>query len=616
MHGQLQTDIARHVWRSRYCWTTEAGIVEPDINATWQRVAAACAAIEGADAGRWQAAYLQALDNFRFLPGGRILAGAGSGAQVTLCNCFVMGLIEDSLEGICRTLEESALTMQQGGGIGLDFSTLRPRGARAREVARVASGPVSFMRVWAAMCDTLSSTTDRGGAMMATLRCDHPDILEFVEAKRPPSTLGSFNLSVLVSDDFMAAVRGDESWPLVFPAERVDGGDETIERRWPGFDDPVPCRVLDRLPAKVLWETIMRAAHETAEPGVIFIDTVNRENNLAYREQISTTNPCGELPLPPYGACDLGSINLTAFVNSPFREDALLDLDGIRTTTRTAVRFLDAVIDISHYPLPAQRRMAEGSRRIGLGITGLADALLLLGLHYDSERARDEAATAMRAICSTAYETSVELAREKGAFPLLERDRYLQSPFVRRLPEKIQEGIARYGIRNSHLIAIAPTGSISLLANNVTTGIEPAFDLVYQQRVRVAADAVRAFEIENLAYRRWRAVSGGAPLPDWFVTARDLLPEAHMAMQAVLQPFVDSAISKTINLPALFPFESMQNVYTKAYELGLKGCTVYRPHEAGQSTDPLSSAGMECGRCHAPGSYDSERQEKTDGDHH
>ena len=419
MHGQLQTEIARHVWQSRYRWTTEAGITEPDIDATWQRVARACAASEDAAAGRWRAAYLQALDDFRFLPGGRILAGAGSGAQMTLCNCFVMGLIEDSLEGICRILEESALTMQRGGGIGLDFSTLRPRGARARDSARIASGPVSFMQVWAAMCDTLTSTTSRGGAMMAALRCDHPDILEFVEAKRPPSVLGSFNLSVLVTDDFMAAVRRDDSWPLVFPAERVDGEGETIERSWPGFDAPVPCRVVGRLPAKVLWETIMRAAYETAEPGVLFIDTVNRENNLAYREQISTTNPCGELPLPPYGACDLGSINLSRFVTAPFRADASLDLDGIRATTRTAVRLLDAVIDISHFPLAAQRRMAEGTRRIGLGITGLADALMLLGLNYDSDSARTQAATVMRTICSTAYETSVELAREKGAFPLV-----------------------------------------------------------------------------------------------------------------------------------------------------------------------------------------------------
>jgi ribonucleoside-diphosphate reductase alpha chain len=604
MHEQLQTEIAHHVWQSRYRRTTGAGAAEADIEATWRRVAAACAAVEGADAARWQTAYLQALDDFRFLPAGRILVGAGSGAQVTLCNCFVMGLIEDSLQGICRALEESALTMQQGGGIGLDFSTLRPRGTRAREVARIASGPVSFMQVWAAMCDTLTSTTGRGGAMMATLRCDHPDILEFVEAKRVKGMLGSFNLSVQVTDAFMAAVRKDETWPLMFPAERVngdgDGDGEIIERRWPGSEGPVPCRVLGRLSARSLWETIMRSAYETAEPGVIFIDTVNGENNLAYREQISATNPCGELPLPSYGACDLGSINLAPFVVAPFAEDAAFDLDGIRSITRTAVRFLDAVIDVSHYPLPEQRRTAQGSRRIGLGITGLADALMLLGLHYDSEAARSQAATVMQVIRNAAYETSIELAREKGAFPYFERELYLSSPFVQRLPAEIRDDIARDGIRNSHLLAIAPTGSISLLANNVSTGIEPAFDLAYQQRIRIAENEVLTFQVENHALRLWRDASDAAPPPAWFVTARALPPGAHLAMQAALQPFVDSAISKTINLPEVFPFESMQDVYSEAYELGLKGCTVYRPHD-GESAAPLSSAGIECGRCQVPG---------------
>lgn len=600
MHGELQTEIARHVWQSRYRLTTDDGDSEADIEATWHRIAHACAAVEGVHADRWQTAYLQALDDFRFLPAGRILAGAGAGDRITLFNCFVMGLIEDSLEGICRALEESALTMQQGGGIGLDFSTLRPRGTRTRQTRRIASGPVSFLQVWAAMCETLTSTGGRGGAMMATLRCDHPDILEFVEAKRVPGTLSSFNLSVLITNDFMAAVRNDEPWPLVFPAESVDGEGETIERRWPGFEDPVLCRVFGCVSARALWGAIMRMAYETAEPGVIFIDTVNSENNLAYRERISATNPCGEVPLPPYGACDLGSINLVPFVLAPFQNNAAFDLEGIRAITRAAVRLLDAVIDISPYPLPEQRKMAQGSRRIGLGITGLADALMLLGLHYDSDSARSRAASVMQTIRDAAYEASVDLAREKGAFPQFQPGRYLQSPFVCRLPTEIRDGIARHGIRNSHLLAIAPTGSISLLANNVTTGIEPAFDLAYQQRTRIADNESRTFQLENLAFRRWREANDAAPPPAWFVTARELPPGAHLAMQAALQPFVDSAISKTINLPEDFPFESVQDVYGKAYELGLKGCTVYRPHDGG-STAPLSSAHTECGRCQAPG---------------
>jgi len=590
----LQTDIARHVWQKRYRAGT-ADTLEPDIEATWQRVAAACATIEGDDAARWESEYLQVMRDFRFLPAGRILAGAGTGRQVTLCNCFVMGRIEDSLAGICRALEESALTMQQGGGIGLDFSTLRPRGTPAGKSGRTASGPVSFMQVWAAMCDTLTSTAGRGGAMMASLRCDHPDIIEFVEAKRTPGSLSSFNLSVQVTDEFMAAVREDVSWPLVFPAEPGADGGERINRRLPGQDRPVPCRVHERLPARELWERMMHAAWESAEPGVIFVDTVNGENNLSYREQISTTNPCGEQPLPPYGACDLGSINLVPFVTAPLAQEAAFDLNDIRSATRTAVRLLDAVIDISLYPLPAQRQVAERTRRIGLGITGLGDALMLLNLHYDSSAARRQAALMMRTICETAYETSVALAREKGPFPDFDPDLYLQSPFVQRLPANIRAAIGRYGIRNSHLLAIAPTGSISLLAN-VSTGIEPVFDLAFRQQIRTEAGEATAFDVESCALRRWREVHHDAPLPDWFVTARDLPPAAHLAMQATLQRHVDGAISKTVNLPGDYPFDATHDLYRRAHELGLKGCTVYRPNDAVDNA-PLSSAGIECGRC-------------------
>lgn len=588
-------DIAQHVWQQRYRAGTDGGEPEPDIAATWQRVARACAAVEGAESDQWQAEYLAALQDFRFLPAGRILAGAGTGARVTLCNCFVMGRIEDSLAGICRALEESALTMQQGGGIGLDFSTLRPRGSAAGTVARTASGPVSFMQVWAAMCDTLTSTAGRGGAMMATLRCDHPDILEFIDAKRTPGNLSSFNLSVLVSDAFMAAVQEDRAWPLLFPAEAQTDSAATIVRTWPGHEQPVACRVYGELPARELWARIVHAAYESAEPGVIFTDTVNRENNLSYCEQISTTNPCGEEPLPPYGACNLGSINLVPFVTRAFAQDAAIDLDGIGSLTRTAVRLLDAVLDVSHYPLPAQQQTAQRSRRVGLGITGLADALMLLNLHYDSKAARSLAANVMQTICHAAYEASIELAIEKGPFPAFDADAYLRSPFIQRLPKPIRENIARHGIRNSHLLAIAPTGSISLLAG-VSTGIEPVFDLAYQQRVRTETDETVTFKVQSHALSRWRALRGDEALPASFVIATELPVRAHLAMQATLQRHVDGAISKTINLPSDCPLEAVDEVYRQAHELGLKGCTVYRPRDsAGQP--PLSSAGIECGRC-------------------
>ena len=382
------------------------------------------------NAKQWAGRFYALLDDFRFLPGGRILAGAGTGHRVTLFNCFVMGEIADDLEHIFEALKEGALTMQQGGGVGYDFSTLRPAGMVAAATGSIASGPVSFMRIWDAMCATMLSTGARRGAMMATLRCDHPDIETFVDAKRDPALLRHFNLSVLVSDAFMAAVADDGDWPLLFP----------------GLADA------RTLKARDLWQRILRAAYDTAEPGVLFVDTINRDNTLADRETLSATNPCGEIPLPPYGACDLGSLNLTAFVTSPFAAGARLDLDALAESARLAVRFLDNVIDVSRYPLPAQEEQARLKRRVGLGITGLADALVLLGLRYDSEAARTLAARAMQTMRDAAYRASIDLAREKGAFPAFARDAFLASGFARRLPADIREAIAAHGLRNSHLI--------------------------------------------------------------------------------------------------------------------------------------------------------------------
>ncbi|HEY8519149.1 MAG TPA: adenosylcobalamin-dependent ribonucleoside-diphosphate reductase [Gammaproteobacteria bacterium] len=567
-------EIARHIWETKYRYRSPDGGGDRTIEDTWRRIARALAAAERDPA--WEARFYSALEGFRFLPGGRIQAGAGTGRRVTLFNCFVMGTIEDSMDGIFDGLKEGALTMQQGGGVGYDFSTLRPRGTPAKAVGGVASGPVSFMRIWDAMCATLLSTGARRGAMMATLRCDHPDIIDFIRAKQTPGELRNFNLSVLVSDELMEAVREDREWPLVFPA--ADDRGETIMRRWSGSLEPVPCRVHARVSARALWDTLMRATYDYAEPGVLFIDRINRLNNLWYREHISATNPCGELPLPPYGACDLGSINLVAFVREPFTPRAALDLEAIADTARIAVRMMDDVIDVSRFPLPRQAEMARGARRIGLGVTGLADALIMLGLHYGEAPARELAARVMQTICHTAYRASIELAREKGPFPFFDRDRYLEGAFVQSLPADIRDGIARDGIRNSHLTAIAPTGTISLLANNVSSGIEPVFDFRYRRQVLAADGTLREHELTDYALERWRALHGVAPRPRAFVTALELAPSAHLDMQAALQPYVDSSISKTINVPTDFPFERFKDVYRYAFEQGLKGCTTYRPN--------------------------------------
>lgn len=573
MAVDLELEISRLVWENKYRAEGETGIDE-----TWRRVARAVAGAE-ADPELWGKRFYQLLEDFKFLPGGRILAGAGTSKQVTLFNCFAMGVIEDSLDGIFQALKEGALTMQQGGGVGYDFSTLRPRGSRAQTVGGIASGPVSFMHIWDTTCATLLSTGARRGAMMATLRCDHPDVEEFIDAKRDPKALRNFNLSVEVSDAFLDAVKQGTDWPLVFPeASLAEGtGKGTVLRNWPGYDHPVPCRVLKVIPARELWQKIMRATYDVAEPGVIFIDRINQVNNLYYCERIYTTNPCSELPLPPYGACDLGSFNLTAFVREPFTEKACFDFAALVELVPLAVRFLDDVIEVSRFPLPAQRQEAKAKRRIGLGITGLADTLILLGFHYASEEGRAFAAQLMQTLCHAAYRASIALAQEKGAFPKFEREKYLAGKFIATLPEDIRTGIAAYGIRNGTLLAIAPTGSISLLAGNVSSGLEPVFAWRYQRRLQLADGSCSLLEVEDAAFRLWQRLKPGQALPSCFVTATELAPEAHLAMQAALQAYVDSAISKTINVPEDYPFAQFENVYWRAFELGLKGCTTYRP---------------------------------------
>jgi ribonucleoside-diphosphate reductase alpha chain len=589
MTSSFDIVVSEQIWQQKYRALDANGAPEPGILESWHRVAHALAEVEPQDRVDWEMRFYSLLQDFKFLPGGRILAGAGTGRMVTLFNCFVMGTIEDSLDGIFTALKEGALTMQQGGGVGYDFSTLRPSGAVARTVGSTASGPVSFMHIWDAMCATLISAGNRRGAMMATLRCDHPDIETFVDAKRDPDKLRNFNVSVLVSDAYMQAVEADDDWPLVFPVRSVGGDGAIIERRWSGAQQPEPCRVVRTVKARQLWARITQAAYDCAEPGVLFVDRINQFNNLYWCEHISATNPCGEIPLPPFGACDLGSLNLTRFVSQPFSPDAHLDIAAIGEAAFEAIRLLDNVISASRYPLPVQEREAHSKRRIGLGVTGLADSLIMLNLHYGSDEARQLAGRIMETIRDKAYAASIELAREKGPFPLFEKEPYLASPFIRTLPDLLREGIARHGIRNSHLLAIAPTGTISLLANNVSSGIEPLPSVSYQRRIRERDGSFSTHTLEAQSVRLWKTQHEG--LPPALVTVDELKPADHLAMQAVIQPYVDNAISKTINAPASMSFAEFQDVYAKAWRLGLKGVTVFRPNPVtgsviSQSTGP------------------------------
>ena len=573
--------ISRRIWDTKYRFRESGEIRDQTIEDTWWRVARALASVEKSGQLEWAQRFYNVLEGFKFLPGGRILAGAGTGHRVTLFNCFVMGTIEDSLDSIFDALKEGALTMQQGGGVGYDFSTLRPSGAPAVSVGVTASGPVSFMQIWDAMCATILSTGARRGAMMATLRCDHPDIEEFVRAKHDAQKLRHFNLSVLVSDAFMQAVQADADWPLVFPlgSRDIAAAEHTVERVWSGSMTPVRCRVLRTVRARQLWEQIMQATYDYAEPGVIFVDRVNAQNNLWYAEQISATNPCGELPLPPYGACDLGSINLAQFVRAAFSDKAVLDLDAIADTAAIAVRMLDNVADLSRFPLPKQEEAARATRRVGLGITGLGDALIMLGIPYGTPEAARVAGEVMQRLCETAYQTSIDLAREKGAFARLDKEKHLQGKFISQLSPEIRAGITRHGIRNSHLTAIAPTGTISLLANNVSSGLEPVYRFEYKRRVREADGSLSEHAVSDYAYHLYRERNGAqAPLTPAFVTANEVSPFMHLDMQASLQPWVDSAISKTVNVPQDYNFAQFRSLYDYAYSKGLKGCTTFRPN--------------------------------------
>ncbi len=558
--------IAEQIWDMKYRFKQADGTpIDNTVEDSWHRIAGDLASVESSPEA-WEPKFFDALSDFKFLPAGRITAGAGTERSVTLFNCFVMGTIPDSMGGIFDMLKEAALTMQQGGGIGYDFTTIRPKGAKVKGVAADASGPLSFMDVWDAMCRTIMSAGSRRGAMMATMRCDHPDILDFITAKRDPARLRMFNVSVLVTDAFMDAVKSDGSWDLVFEGE-----------------------VFQTMKAIDLWDQIMSSTFAFAEPGVIFIDRINKANNLSYCETIAATNPCGEQPLPPYGACLLGSINMARLVSKPFAKGANLDEAGMADLVATAVRMMDNVIDASRFPLEAQRREAEAKRRIGLGVTGLADALLMVGLRYGSEEAAAQTEIWMHQIARAAYLASVELAKEKGAFPLFDADGYLASGAMQQMDADVRDAIAENGIRNALLTSIAPTGTISLYAGNVSSGIEPVFAYAYTRKVLQKDGSKTEEEVIDYAVQMWRDKMGDAELPDYFVNAQTLAPLEHVRMQAAAQKWVDSSISKTINCPEDISFEAFKDVYMAAWDQGCKGCTTYRPNAVTGSVLSVSS---------------------------
>ena len=565
--SRFDAAIAEQIWDMKYRLKDADGTaIDKSVEDTWARIAKDLASVEK-NKEQWEKEFYAALEDFKFLPAGRITAGAGTNRKVTLFNCFVMGTIPDDMEGIFNMLKEAALTMQQGGGIGYDFSTIRPNGALVKGVAADASGPLSFMDVWDSMCRTIMSAGSRRGAMMATMRCDHPDIEQFISAKSDPIRLRMFNLSVLVTDPFMEAVKNDGDWNLIFNGE-----------------------VYKTLKARTLWDQIMQSTYDYAEPGVIFIDRINKLNNLNYCETISATNPCGEQPLPPYGACLLGSINFAQLVEKPFEKSAKINEAQLESLVATAVRMMDNVVDASKFPLKEQAQEAKNKRRIGLGVTGLADALLMVGLRYGSDEAAAHTERWLHILAKSAYSASVELAKEKGAFPLFDAEAFLKSGSMQTMDKEICCDIKKYGIRNALLTSIAPTGTISLYAGNVSSGIEPVFAYSYTRKVLQKDGSKTEEEVVDYAVRMWRDLKGDTPLPDYFVNAQTLSPLEHVKMQSAAQKWIDSSISKTINCPEDIDFESFKSVYMEAYETGCKGCTTYRPNDVTGSVLTVSSS--------------------------
>ena len=593
--------ISQDVLAEKYLKPGENGVED-----IYRRVARALASVEKEDLrAEWEQKFLDNL-HAGAIGAGRIMSAAGTTIQATLINCFVQpvgdciqGVDADGFPGIYEALREAAETMRRGGGVGYDFSRIRPKGAEVKGTHSMASGPCSYINVFDQSCSTVESAGARRGAQMGVLRIDHPDVMEFITAKRTPGRWNNFNVSVGMLDTFMEALGKDQPWELVHgskPGAKLiaQGAYQRADGQW----------VYQTMAASELWDTVMQSAYDFAEPGILFLDQIGQDNNLRYCETIAATNPCGEQPLPPYGCCDLGPVILTRFVKHPFGFGGVpsFDFDAFERVVATQVRALDNVLDVTFWPLPQQREESSAKRRIGVGFTGLGNALAMLCLRYDREEGRGTAAKIAERMRNAAYTASIALAQEKGAFPKFEADGYLETgTFASRLPDAMQAEIRRHGIRNSHLLSIAPTGTVSLaFADNASNGIEPPFSWMYRRKKREADGSTSEYAVEDHAWRLYRELGGDVnALPEYFVNALGMTAGEHIAMMQAVQPFVDTAISKTVNVAADYPFEDFKNLYHQAWRAHLKGMATYRPNSILGSVLDTGSAAADAARASA-----------------